>query len=502
MNEPHAMTSSSGKKVILVEMNEITWRLVDPLLAEGELPNFARLVARGMRAAPIAEEEGADLDPWVSWTTVYTGRPVAEHGVKFLEQPPETVQGPRIWDLVADAGKPVGIFGSIMSWPPRRDVQGFWVPGTFSPGYDTFPASLEPIQELNLSYTREHMPVGGDVRRRMGKAELLLKLRGLGLRVSTLARIAAFFARRATGSAQAWEKVSMQPLINFDFFERLWRRHQPAFATFHTNHVAHYQHRYWRATDPAPFLEKPDAEEIRRYGGAIRFGYRVADELLGRVMAMADADTTIVVASGLAQQPYVSEEFRGGRSVVRMRDVHQVLERLGVAGRCRAYSVMAPQWNLEFDDPQAQAFAQEGLERAYVGSPAHPLFACTAAGNTLCINIRQKLPRPLDPEAECVFPLTGQRVRLGELCAEKDPTPKQGCHDRKGLLIAAGPEIAAGIDLGECSTLDLAPTLLRALHLPVPAHMRGRVLAGAFRTDAQAPAGGTAREPATVDEAA
>ena len=499
------MNAAPVKKLILVEMNEITWRLVDPLLAKGELPHFARLIARGVRAAPVAEEEGADLDPWVSWTTVYTGRKVSEHGVKFLEQPPETVQGPRLWDIVADAGKPVGIFGSIMSWPPRQDVTGFWVPGTFSPGHQTFPASLEPIQELNLTYTREHMPVGGDVRRRMGKVELVLKLKALGLRVATLTRIAGFFARRATGAAQEWEKVSMQPLINFDFFERLWRKHRPVFATFHTNHVAHYQHRYWRATDPTPFLEKPDAEEVRKYGGAIRFGYRVADELLGRIMAMADAETTIVVASALAQQPYVTEEFRGGRSVVRMRDIHRVLDLIGATGRCRAYSVMAPQWNLEFDDPQVQRAAALALEQAYVGTPEHALFACASAGNTLCINIRQKLPRPIDGAAECVFPTTGKRIRMDELCAEKDPTPKQGHHDRTGLLIMAGPDIAAGVDLGSCSTLDLAPTMLKALQMDVPAHMGGRVLQSAFKGQAAPPvvvAATATTSPATVDEAA
>jgi hypothetical protein len=474
------MNTPDGKKLILVEMNEITWRLVDPLLKQGALPAFAKLIARGTRATPIADEQGADLDPWVSWTTVYTGRKAVEHGVKFLEQPPETVQGPRVWDIVADAGRPVGIFGSIMSWPPRKDVSGYWVPGTFSPGYETFPPQLEPIQELNLTYTREHSPVTGNVRRRMGKLELVLRLKALGLRVATLARIAAFFVRRGLGAAQEWEKVSMQPLINFDFFERLWKRHRPAFATFHTNHVAHYQHRYWRATDPAPFLEKPDAEEVRKYGGAIRFGYQVADQLLERIMAMADADTTIMVASGLAQQPYVSEEFRGGRSVLRIRDIGQVLELLGVQGRCNPYSVMAPQWNLEFSDPGAREVAERALRQAYIGQPDNLLFAHTVAGNTISVNIRQKLPRPIDWNAECVFPSTGRTLRMAELCAEKDPTPKQGHHDRNGLMIMAGPGIAAGVDLGECSTLDLAPTMLRILELDIPAHMSGQVLVRAF----------------------
>ncbi len=470
------MNPAGTSKLILLEMNEITWRLLDPLLARGLLPNFARLIANGVRAAPIAEEQGTDLDPWVSWTTVYTGRPVAEQGVKFLEQPPETVQGPRVWDLVVDAGRPVGIFGSIMSWPPRRDIRGFWVPGTFSPGYETEPASLEPIQELNLSYTREHSPVSGQVRRRMGKPELLLRLKGLGLRISTLAGIARYYARRATGVGQAWEKVSMQPLINFDFFEALWTHHLPDFATFHTNHVAHYQHRYWRAADPAPFLEKPDAEEIRKFGEAIPHGYRTADDLLGRVMKMAGPGTTVMIASGLAQQPYVTEEFRGGRSVLRIRDIAQVLQLLRIGPECRPYSVMAPQWNLEFTDASACDRAMLAIDAAYLGTQTQPLFACTRMGNTLCVNIRQKLPRPIDWDAECVFPASGSAISMRDLCVERDPTPKQGHHDRRGVLIASGPGIAHGVDLGECSTLDLAPTMLGILGMPVPPHMRGRDL--------------------------
>src|SRR5438552_790101 len=145
MKPPAAITD---RKVLLVELNEITWRLLDPLLARGALPAFSRLIDRGARGTTIAPEVPPDLDPWISWTTVYTGKTAADHGVKFLEQPPETVRGPRLWDIAAGAGKTVGIFGSIMSWPPRDDIRGFWVPGTFSPDEQTFPTTLGAIQHL------------------------------------------------------------------------------------------------------------------------------------------------------------------------------------------------------------------------------------------------------------------------------------------------------------------------------------------------------------------
>jgi hypothetical protein len=291
-----------------------------------------------------------------------------------------------------------------------------------------------------------------------------------------VAAVAGYFARRAVRLGREWEKVSLQPQINMDFFAALWRKHRPDFSTFHSNHVAHYQHRFWRSADPAPFLEKPPAEEVRQFGGAIRYGYRSADGLLRRLGKVVGPDTVVVVASGLGQQPYVVEEFRDGRSIVRFQDIARVLDLLGIAARCKAYSVMAPQWNLQFDSPDAQRDAVRSIESAYYGAPGTPLIACTEVGNTLCINVKQKLPRPIQWDTDCVFPATGRSVKMRDLCAEKDATTKQGHHDPAGLLIMAGPGVRAGARLGECSTLDLAPTLLTLLGLPVPGYMKGRVL--------------------------
>src|SRR4051794_40610387 len=188
------MSIQGHRKVLLVELNEVTWRLIDPFLKANALPAFADLIRRGARGTPIAPEVPPDLDPWISWMTVYTGRPASEHGVKFLEQPPETVRGPKIWDLAADAGRSVGVYGSIMSWPPRADVTGFWVPGTFSPGPETFPVELQPIQDMNLKYTRAHTPLTNGVK--TSKFALLQQLRRLGLKTTTLFGVASHFARR------------------------------------------------------------------------------------------------------------------------------------------------------------------------------------------------------------------------------------------------------------------------------------------------------------------
>ncbi len=360
-----------------------------------------------------------------------------------------------------------------MSWPPRKDVKGFWVPGTFSEGYDTTPPELRPIQELNVGQARAFTPVGGQKAKRPG----ILTLLKLGLKASTAFKLASFLVRSRLKPERAWEKVSLQPLVNLDFFEKLYRRHRPDFATFHANHVAHYQHRYWRAHDSTPFLTKSTDEEVRKYGGAMEYGYGVADDVLKRVWALADENTVVVIASGLGAKPYVVEDFAEGRAIVRLLDVNQVVELLGVKGSCELFSVMAPQWNIKIPDPAKRAHAEKVLRSSWYREPGTRLFAYEIAGDTICFNIFQKNLKPLDMDATCCFPDAGGRtMKLGELCATKDATPKEGQHDRPGVAIFRGAGIKPGARAGECSNLDLAPTILHLLGLPIPPHMKGRVL--------------------------
>ncbi|MEI9811594.1 MAG: hypothetical protein WDO18_02480 [Acidobacteriota bacterium] len=170
---------SMGRRLLLLEINEITWDLIDPLIKQGKLPTFARLKKEGTWGTPVSVEVPPQLDPWITWTTLYTGRPQEEHNVFFLQQPPESIHARRIWELCSDQGLKVGVYGSVCSWPPKP-IQGFYVPDTFSPDAATYPAELTPIQQLNLTYTRSvRLPQDQDT---VGfKIRLGLQLMKLGL---------------------------------------------------------------------------------------------------------------------------------------------------------------------------------------------------------------------------------------------------------------------------------------------------------------------------------
>jgi predicted AlkP superfamily phosphohydrolase/phosphomutase len=73
-------------------------------------------------------------------------------------------------------------------------------------------------------------------------------------------------------------------------------------------------------------------------------------------------------------------------------------------------------------------------------------------------------------------------IAVREPVVERAGERGRGAHQRDGIIVLAGPEIAAR-DLGRVSLYDVAPTLLWAMGAGIPAGVDGRVLFEAFRDD-------------------
>lgn len=471
------------RRVLLLELNEITWTLMDPMIAAGKLPNLGRLREQGTWSSPRSVDEPPHLDPWITWVTVHTGVSREVHGATILEQDSQTITARRTWDYAVDAGKTVGVFGSIGAYPPRP-VPGFIVPGPFAPGPETYPEYLAPVQRLNRVGTQIHNKLAGE----MGLWEMakdgIALMREFGLSASTAIRIAAQLAEERVRKHIKWKRVCLQPLANFDLFASLYHRYRPEFATWHTNHVAHYMHHYWKAHDDSGFPTPVTAEDRERFGGAIEYGYRIADELVGKFVDLVDDDTIIVVASSMGQQPYVSDTYVDGRVLVAFKDIRQVLDIVGADATAEVNAIMAPQWNITIRDPARRKHTFEALERAQreVDGVRQEALSLTETGDTITIN-----PKGLTRRVDGVryyFPgAPGDRAggfAFDDLFAIHAETNKQGMHHPVGSLVIWGKGIAAGRHVADTTNLDLAPTLLTLLGVEVPAIMPGRVLAEAW----------------------
>jgi hypothetical protein len=471
---------TDSKKVLLLEFNEINWGVIDRLIAQrgaSFLPNFARLRAEGAWAVQSAVERPPLLDPWITWVTLHTGVPPEVHGASVLEQSSETISAKRTWQYAIDAGRSVGVFGSISAYPPQP-VKGFMVPGPFAPGNETFPPNLEPVQALNRSQTQAHAgnkkAPGLLANLRTGAALL-----SLGLRVQTLGQVAGQLLRERRHPGQRWQRVCLQPALNFDIFAAQYQAQRPDYATWHSNHAAHFMHHYWRAWDDSEFPAKASAEEKSQYGQAVPLGYQLCDELLGRAMALIDQHTVLVVASSMGQQPFVSDKYAKGKIVVRIKDIDALLRLVGREGITEVVPTMVPQWNLTIPDANRRAQVQAWFEQVtrQQGGESSRGFAVQATHEILTIT-PLGLARNDEAVVYSVPRADGslQPVPLAELFAMDTPTVKQGMHHIDGLLAFYGQGVRPGVQLPACTNLDVAPTLLSLMDLPVPEVMPGQVL--------------------------
>ena len=146
------MNSLGGRKTIVLGLDGAAWSVLDPLLARGRMPNLAGLMARGVRAEALSTTH--PVSP-VAWSSIATGKNAGKHGIfDFGRRTPgtyriETVtsrlqRGPALWDVAAAAGLACGVFNVPVTWPPR-DTGGFMVTSILTPSTEagfTYPAEL------------------------------------------------------------------------------------------------------------------------------------------------------------------------------------------------------------------------------------------------------------------------------------------------------------------------------------------------------------------------
>ena len=124
---------ATSRRVLLIGIDGASWKAIEPMLANGELPIFQRLVNQGTTCDDL---DVAHRSSPVAWTSIATGRLSANHGITshITELPngdliPVTGAGRRvkaIWEIASAAGRTVGVVGWWASWPAER-VQGFFV---------------------------------------------------------------------------------------------------------------------------------------------------------------------------------------------------------------------------------------------------------------------------------------------------------------------------------------------------------------------------------------
>jgi len=468
-----------ARPVILFELNEVPYRVVDWYVTSKPHCGIARLLAISRQYKTSIETAPGGLQPIVTWSTVHRGVRDVQHGVSAFGQPLERADSeyPPIWRILAQHGVTTGVFGSLLSYRMPEDLANyaFYFPEPLANEPATHPSYLSPFQEFNLSMTRKSgRQVSGAVDWKLA-ARIIPTLPRLGLTTGTTAVIARQLLAERVRPHLKGRRRSVQSMLAFDVFMKQLRQSHPAFSTFFTNHVASAQHRFWAALFPQDFTElQYEQEWLARYKHEIEYAMDVTDSFVCRLLEFVEANPQyiLLLGSSMGQQACNGEP---NDNYLEIEDFARFMQGLGFPPEAYARkTAMFPCYGVSLVPEHVTAF-REKIASIRIGG--EPLKAEHQDGgySLLVFDYRNYQGRE-------TVQLEGREVAFSQLgirlIEDEEGTYLSGEHQPIGILLIHDPLHHEVEHNGreQVSVLEIAPALLRHFGIPIPDYMADTTL--------------------------
>jgi len=472
-------TSPAHPSVLFLELNEAERYWIDKFVGEGKLPVFSRLFTEGKCLTTSIPDFDAQADrawrtitPWIIWPSIYTGMKPSEHGIIAFGQDTTPIQGRCVWDVLDKAGVSTGVFGSLLSFPPRSTGSAsYYVPESLADDPDCFPEEARPVQEFSVFTSRNYSE--SFARQYYEATRLLLKSTRSGVRAGTVVRTLLQIPREILkGDPHVPERAMIQSYILTDAFKNLYSRHKPAFATLHLNNVAYMQHRYWRAAEPGRFRDELSLTDQRffetvaerkayeqRFADWIERSLIWTDHLLGELLELVDDDTILLVGTALGQKPH-DPVHEIHNPVVRLVREDELFAALGFPG-VKVLTQMNPDVSISLADEATAERAADVLRGLYV-HPGKGLFEVERRGRQVFL----ELIMPRRRKGETLPPIRHTGIADFQAPFERhvhehgtnDQSTAQ--HDEPGFLLAYSAGRTLELVRPNVLVTEIAPTIL------------------------------------------
>ncbi|HET7292275.1 MAG TPA: alkaline phosphatase family protein [Vicinamibacteria bacterium] len=310
------LEDAGGPRIVVFGLDGLSWRILDPLVNAGRLPNIAALIRQGS-AGPLLSVKPT-LSP-VVWTTIASGHGPRDHGIwDFVDAQKHLVNSTqvrtkRIWELLSERSPAtLGVVGWFVTWPVER-VAGFMVsersrpwkltrerrPLSFHP-----PALQDPFEDV-------------DRERRGSYFAESARFTSLPLDPEWRTKLADGTPERERMDAlerrflRAYLRDSTYAETGLSFYRAL----APDLLFLYFRGVDHAQHAYWFARAPEESIDPVSEEDRRHFGGLIDSYYAYMDEVIGRYRGAAPEGTAFMVVSDHGFRSFTRQKGERRRSV-------------------------------------------------------------------------------------------------------------------------------------------------------------------------------------------
>jgi predicted AlkP superfamily phosphohydrolase/phosphomutase len=495
MGKMNAKTVS--RKVIALGLDGATFDLILPFIEEGFLPHMANLLKEG-----VWSELESTIPPLTppAWVSFFTGKNPGKHGIfdfrgpvdENLERPlisSLSIRSRKLWEIINDQKKKVGIINIPITYPPDK-VDGFMISGM-----------LTPNNQVNFTYPPDL------------KRELLSKIGDYVIDVD-----AGLYDYENTREVERFFND-----LRYAFIKRkealFYLMEDQPWDFLAANFIVHdrVQHLFWKYLDKRTQLYNLDrAKQIRNV--AIEL-YQMVDAMIASIRERMDKRTSLIIMSDHGFGPYnLSLNINGWlanlgllnmkRGDSKLRAWIKTVIPIGIRRSLRKMAIK----RLPINERQEGQDVDFRNSQAYFGGSAVQGIYLRVEGqeyNRVREAIKEGLLELNDPVTggklmDAVFfkeeIYQGNHLALapdilfiakGYSIAGSSSTDRKnlftslkdtpwGFHHMNGIFIALGESFKKGYRLEKSAIIDLAPTILYTMGIPVPSDMDGKVLEEIF----------------------
>ncbi len=516
----------SDKRLIVIGLDGATWDYIKPALADGRLPNLAKLISTS--ACADLRSTIPPITP-TAWSTFSTGVNPGKHGVYNFSAgldafndsnvpqlvTSRSIRSPVIWDILSDKKKRVCVLNVPLTYPPAP-VNGIMITGMMTPSDKvtyTYPPDLFNDESLVAglgSYRLDHNPVKTELADRDLDEWLDDYFKIEEQRIK--------YAARLLGRE------------NWDFF-------MVVFGI--TDRIGHL---FWQYMDTEVEENLQIPESFRQ---AVHRAYKTADKAVGALLEQAGDNDYIMLMSdhgfGRVDRLFIANCWleREGFLTLRkptlssFREIYHIakvekpllmwLARMGLMKAARllpkdALAKLIPIWiprrvksRFAVDWEKTSAYAHGyGITANLKGREPFGIVKPGEEHSNLLTEISDRLMQAQDQEqggrlVEEIY-LTSEiyagdqntdapdilfRMKGDTICPVSGfdfkkiltRNPHGSGHFLHGIFSLRGHGIQQDQEPREFRIEDLAPTIFHLLDLPVPRHMDGRIIEELFDTE-------------------
>ncbi len=520
-------------KAVIIGLDAATWTLIRPWIAEGGMTTLAKLMKSGVSGK--LESVSPPITP-PAWTSFMTGKNPGKHGVfNFVESETSgyamnyanggTRRSPTVWQVLNAAGFSVGTMNIPFTYPPER-LDGFQISGLDTPSENSafiHPSTLRDELFNHLGKMSHDVRFLGSMSTDDRRARVLGELKKLD---EQWTNAALYLLERHPQDVMMFVFMSIDTVQHYfwQYMDRNHFLHDPKADSRFQNAVREVYERLDAAT--ARLIEKLPVETtvfvVSDHGGG-----PVADRVLYLNRYLAHLG--LLHYAPKATMPVyalVAKAVRGGFSLLRgslsSRQkvfLAKVLPNLRKQAELAYTSFDIINWSRTkaycsevLAAPPSIRINLKGVKREGIVEPEEY--------EALLDFIVKKLKELKDPRTgkpviarifrreeiyqgpfakegadltldwwsedslfstEPSFPEETEKPPL--VVCERGPSGKSewgGTHRLHGILVARGPVLKDNAEVEHARLIDLAPTLLHLLGVPVPEDMDGKVLVDVF----------------------